>query len=89
QLLRQLSDEADRMKTDGKLDDKEHAVLSGLYMYLQSIEERFNAFNNTATALKLSGETVDALKIQLSGGSSASRDLLGRFSKELRDWGQG
>lgn len=89
QLLRQLSDEADRMKTDGKLDDKEHAVLSGLYKYLQSIEERFNAFNNTATALKLSGETVDALKVQLSGGSSASRDLLGRFSKELRDWGQG
>jgi len=91
QLLRTLSADADRLKADGKLDEKEHAVLASLLGdkgYLQTIEARFNAFNKTSVTARIVDETLGALKVQFTG-SRAAQDLVGRFAKDFHDWAAG
>ncbi|MBI3564480.1 MAG: hypothetical protein HY079_04710, partial [Elusimicrobia bacterium] len=88
QVLKELKTAADGLKAEGKIDAKEHAVLEGLYGYLEAIETRFNEFNKTSMALKIGGESLDALQVQLAG-SRGAQELASKFSKELRDWGAG
>ena len=85
ELITELRATADRAKADGKLTEPEHALLTRMYDYVESIEKRFNAFNNVDKAHGLAATTLGALRVQFEGNAGATR-IVNDFSAALEEW---
>ncbi|OGR49169.1 MAG: hypothetical protein A2X40_05940 [Elusimicrobia bacterium GWC2_65_9] len=88
EFLVKLREDAAALKSAGKISAPEHEVLAKMYDYVESIERRFNSFNNVEKAQGLASETLSALKTEFSGRAGPTKVLDG-FTLALDQWASG
>ena len=84
-FVKAAREKAEAKRKSGQLDEAEYLVFKTMYDYVDSIETRFNSFNNVETVSRLSKEMVDALKVEYKGNAGVSK-VLDIFTEKLDAW---
>jgi len=85
EFLVELRRNIDVMQAKGDISPAEGEVLSRLYDYVESIDKRFNSFNNVEKAFALADESLMALVNEFKS-RPAPTVLLGSFRRQLKEW---